>query len=153
MKGLVEFIINEISINEGIDRMLHDLKELIPQEDWDKCDEMTVDNALQLIVDTLETYGEKTSVRLTELDAFNKMRKYNTVLVAAHDNDASNVADELASYVDEECLFANDSCCIFKGDNVDVYFEQFKDVMIGAICEWDNGRNFDWTFFIASNKI
>ncbi len=48
MKSLVDYI-NENSINEGIDRMLHDLKELIPQEEWDTCDSMTVDNALQLI--------------------------------------------------------------------------------------------------------
>ena len=53
MKGLVQFI------NEGIDKMLHDLKELIPETDWDKCDRMGVDDALQLIVDTLEDYGEK----------------------------------------------------------------------------------------------
>ena len=152
MKGLVDYI-NENSINEGIDRMLHDLKELIPQSDWDKCDEMDIDDALQLIVDTLDNYGEKTSERLVELDAFNKMRKYNRVLVASYDNDASDVADELASYVDEDYLFAEDSCCVFEGDNVDVYFEEFKGVMIGAVCEWDNGRNFDWTFFIASNKL
>ena len=147
MKGLVQFI------NEGVDRMLHDLKELIPETDWDKCDRMDVDDVLQLIVDTLGDYGEKTSKRLTELDSFNKMKKYGSVLVAAYDNDASDVADELASYVDEDCLFANKSCCIYSGDNVDVYFEQFKDIMIGAMCQWDNDQNFDWTFFIASDKI
>ena len=147
MKGLVQFI------KEGVDRMLHDLKELIPETDWDKCDRMDVDDVLQLIVDTLGDYGEKTSKRLTELDSFNKMKKYSTVLVAAYNNDASDVADELASYVDEDCLFANKSCCIYSGNNIDVYFEQFKDVMIGAMSRWDNGTTFDWTFFIASNKI
>lgn len=147
MKGLVQFI------NEGVDRMLHDLKELIPETDWDKCDRMDIDAALQLIVDTLEDYGEKTSKRLTELDSFNKMKKYGSVLVAAYDNDASVVADALASYVDDDCLFANKSCCIYSGDNADVYFEQFKDIMIGAMCQWDNDQNFDWTFFIASDKL
>lgn len=147
MKGLVQFI------KEGIDRMLHDLKELIPETDWDKCDRMDVDDVLQLIVDTLGNYGEKTSKRLTELDSFNKMKKYSTVLVAAYDNDASDVADELASYVDEDCLFANKSCCIYSGNNIDVYFQQFKDIMIGAMREWDNDQNFDWTFFIASDKL
>ena len=44
------------------------------------------------IVDTLEDYGEKTSTRLTELNSFNKMKKYGTVLVAAYDNDAADVA-------------------------------------------------------------
>ena len=152
MKGLVEFI-NESSINEGIDRMLHDLKELIPEEEWEKCDEMNIDDALQLIVDTLDEYEEKTSARLVELDAFNKMRKYGTVLVASHDNQASDVADELASYVDEDILFKKDSCCVFEGDNVDVYFEAFKDIMIGGMDEWQNGREHLWTFFIASNKL
>ena len=147
MKGLVQFI------KEGVDRMLHDLKELIPETDWDKCDRMDVDDVLQLIVDTLGDYGEKTSKRLTELDSFNKMKKYSTVLVAAYDNDASDVADELASYVDEDCLFANKSCCIYSGNNIDVYFQQFKDIMIGAMREWDNDQNFDWTFFIASDKL
>lgn len=147
MKGLVQFI------KEGVDRMLHDLKELIPETDWAKCDRMDVDDVLQLIVDTLGDYGEKTSKRLTELDSFNKMEKYSTVLVAAYDNDASDVADELASYVDEDCLFANKSCCIYSGNNIDVYFQQFKDIMIGAMCEWDNDQNFDWTFFIASDKL
>ena len=147
MKGLVQFI------NEGVDRMLHDLKELIPETDWDKCDRMDIDDALQLIVDTLEDYGEKISTRLTELNSFNKMKKYSTVLVAAYDNDASDVADELASYVDEDCLFANKSCCIYSGNNIDVYFQQFKDIMIGAMREWDNDQNFDWTFFIASDKL
>ena len=147
MKGLVQFI------KEGVDRMLHDLKELIPETDWEKCDRMDVDDVLQLIVDTLGDYGEKTSKRLTELDSFNKMEKYSTVLVAAYDNDASDVADELASYVDEDCLFANKSCCIYSGNNIDVYFQQFKDIMIGAMCEWDNDQNFDWTFFIASDKL
>lgn len=147
MKGLVQFI------KEGVDRMLHDLKELIPETDWDKCDRMDVDDVLQLIVDTLGDYGEKTSKRLTELDSFNNMEKYSTVLVAAYDNDASDVADELASYVDEDCLFANKSCCIYSGNNIDVYFQQFKDIMIGAMCEWDNDQNFDWTFFIASDKL
>lgn len=147
MKGLVQFI------KEGVDRMLHDLKELIPETDWEKCDRMDVDDVLQLIVDTLGDYGEKTSKRLTELDSFNKMEKYSTVLVAAYDNDASDVADELASYVDEDCLFANKSCCIYSGNNIDVYFQQFKDVMIGAMREWDNDQNFDWTFFIASDKL
>ena len=147
MKGLVQFI------KEGVDRMLHDLKELIPETDWDKCDRMDVDDVLQLIVDTLGDYGEKTSKRLTELDSFNKMKKYSTVLVAAYDNDASDVADELASYVDEDCLFANKSCCIYSGNNIDVYFQQFKDIMIGAMSEWDNDQNFDWTFFIASDKL
>lgn len=147
MKGLVQFI------KEGVDRMLHDLKELIPETDWEKCDRMDVDDVLQLIVDTLGDYGEKTSKRLTELDSFNKMEKYSTVLVAAYDNDASDVADELASYVDEEILFKDDSCCIFEGDNVDVYFQQFKDIMIGAMRQWDNGTTFDWTFFIASDKL
>ena len=145
MKGLVK------NINEGIDRMLHDLKELISESDWEKCEEMDIDDVLQLIVDTLEDYGEETSVRLTELDAFNKMRKYNRVLVASYDNDASDIADELASYVDGESLFKDDSCCVFEGDNVDVYFEEFKGIMIGAVREW--WRNFDWTFFIASNKL
>ena len=147
MKGLVQFI------KEGVDRMLHDLKELIPETDWEKCDRMDVDDVLQLIVDTLGDYGEKTSKRLTELDSFNKMEKYSTVLVAAYDNDASDVADELASYVDDDCLFANKSCCIYSGNNIDVYFQQFKDIMIGAMCEWDNDQNFDWTFFIASDKL
>ena len=147
MKGLVQFI------KEGVDRMLHDLKKLIPETDWEKCDRMDVDDVLQLIVDTLGDYGEKTSKRLTELDSFNKMKKYSTVLVAAYDNDASDVADELASYVDEDCLFANKSCCIYSGNNIDVYFQQFKDIMIGAMCEWDNDQNFDWTFFIASDKL
>ena len=147
MKGLVQFI------KEGVDRMLHDLKELIPETDWDKCDRMDVDDVLQLIVDTLGDYGEKTSKRLTELDSFNKMKKYSAVLVAAYDNDASDVADELASYVDEDCLFANKSCCIYSGNNIDVYFQQFKDIMIGAMREWDNDQNFDWTFFIASDKL
>lgn len=147
MKGLVQFI------KEGVDRMLHDLKELIPETDWEKCDRMDVDDVLQLIVDTLGDYGEKTSKRLTELDSFNKMEKYSTVLVAAYDNDASDVADELASYVDEDCLFANKSCCIYSGNNIDVYFQQFKDIMIGAMREWDNDQNFDWTFFIASDKL
>ena len=147
MKGLVQFI------KEGVDRMLHDLKELIPETDWDKCDRMDIDDALQLIVNTLGDYGEKTSKRLTELDSFNKMKKYNTVLVAAYDNDASDVADELASYVDEDCLFANKSCCIYSGNNINVYFQQFKDIMIGAMSEWDNDQNFDWTFFIASDKL
>lgn len=147
MKGLVQFI------KEGIDRMLHDLKELIPETDWEKCDRMDVDDVLQLIVDTLGDYGEKTSKRLTELDSFNKMEKYSKVLVAAYDNDASDVADELASYVDEDCLFANKSCCIYSGNNIDVYFQQFKDIMIGAMREWDNDQNFDWTFFIASDKL
>lgn len=147
MKGLVQFI------KEGVDRMLHDLKELIPETDWEKCDRMDVDDVLQLIVDTLGDYGEKTSKRLTELDSFNKMEKYSTVLVAAYDNDASDVADELASYVDEDCLFANKSCCIYSGNNIDVYFQQFKDIMIGAMSEWDNDQNFDWTFFIASDKL
>ena len=147
MKGLVQFI------KEGVDRMLHDLKELIPETDWDKCDRMDVDDVLQLIVDTLGDYGEKTSKRLTELDSFNKMKKYSTVLVAAYDNDASDVADELASYVDEDCLFANKSCCIYSGNNIDVYFQQFKDIMIGAMRQWDNGTTFDWTFFIASDKL
>lgn len=147
MKGLVQFI------KEGVDRMLHDLKELIPETDWDKCDRMDVDDVLQLIVDTLGDYGEKTSKRLTELDLFNKMKKYSTVLVAAYDNDASDVADELASYVDEDCLFANKSCCIYSGNNIDVYFQQFKDIMIGAMRQWDNGTTFDWTFFIASDKL
>ena len=147
MKGLVQFI------KEGVDRMLHDLKELIPETDWDKCDRMDVDDVLQLIVDTLGDYGEKASKRLTELDSFNKMKKYSTVLVAAYDNDASDVADELASYVDEDCLFANKSCCIYSGNNIDVYFQQFKDIMIGAMSEWDNDQNFDWTFFIASDKL
>ena len=147
MKGLVQFI------NEGVDRMLHDLKELIPETDWDKCDRMDLDDVLQLIVDTLEDYGEKTSTRLTELNSFNKMKKYSTILVAAYDNDAADVADELASYVDDGALFAEKSCCIYSGDNVDVYFEQFKDLMIGAMSRWDNGTTFDWTFFIASNKI
>lgn len=147
MKGLVQFI------KEGVDRMLHDLKELIPETDWEKCDRMDVDDVLQLIVDTLGDYGEKTSKRLTELDSFNKMKKYSTVLVAAYDNDASDVADELASYVDEDCLFANKSCCIYSGNNIDVYFQQFKDIMIGAMREWDNDQNFDWTFFIASDKL
>ena len=157
MKGLVNYInensTNENSINEGIDRMLHDLKELIPQEEWDKCDKMNIDDALQLIVDTLENYEEKTSVRLTELDAFNKMRKYDTVLVASHDNQASDVADELASYVDEDCLFAENSCCVFNGQNVDIYFEEFKGIMIGGMDEWQNGREHLWTFFIASDEI
>ena len=67
MKGLVQFI------NEGIDKMLHDLKELIPETDWDKCDRMDVDDVLQLIVDTLEDYGEKTSTRLIELDSYHNM--------------------------------------------------------------------------------
>lgn len=147
MKGLVQFI------KEGVDRMLHDLKELIPETDWDKCNRMDVDDVLQIIVDTLGDYGEKTSKRLIELDSFNKMRKYSTVLVAAYDNDASDVADELASYVDEDCLFANKSCCIYSGNNIDIYFQQFKDVMIGAMSEWDNDQNFDWTFFIASDKL
>ena len=147
MKGLVQFI------KEGIDRMLHDLKELIPETDWDKCDRMDIDDVLQLIVDTLGDYGEKTSKRLTELNSFNKMKKYSTILVAAYDNDASDVADELASYVDEDCLFANKSCCIYSGNNIDVYFQQFKDIMIGAMRQWDNGQNFDWTFFIASDKL
>ena len=147
MKGLVQFI------KEGVDRMLHDLKELIPETDWEKCDRMDVDDVLQLIVDTLGDYGEKTSKRLTELDSFNKMKKYSTVLVAAYDNDASDVADELASYVDDDCLFANKSCCIYSGNNIDVYFQQFKDIMIGAMSQWDNGQNFDWTFFIASDKL
>ena len=147
MKGLVQFI------KEGVDRMLHDLKELIPETDWDKCDRMDIDDALQLIVNTLGDYGEKTSKRLTELSSFNKMRKYGSVLVAAYDNDASDVADELASYVDEDCLFANKSCCIYSGNNIDVYFQQFKDIMIGAMSEWDNDQNFDWTFFIASDKL
>ena len=147
MKGLVQFI------KEGVDRMLHDLKELIPETDWEKCDRMDVDDVLQLIVDTLGDYGEKTSKRLTELDSFNKMEKYSTVLVAAYDNDASDVADELASYVDDDCLFANKSCCIYSGNNIDVYFQQFKDIMIGAMRQWDNGTNFDWTFFIASDKL
>lgn len=147
MKGLVQFI------KEGVDKMLHDLKELIPETDWDKCDRMDVDDVLQLIVDTLGDYGEKTSKRLTELDSFNKMKKYSTVLVAAYDNDASDVADELASYVDEDCLFAKKSCCIYSGNNIDIYFQQFKDIMIGAMRQWDNGTNFDWTFFIASDKI
>lgn len=147
MKGLVQFI------KEGVDRMLHDLKELIPETDWEKCDRMDVDDVLQLIVDTLGDYGEKTSKRLTELDSFNKMEKYSTVLVAAYDNDASDVADELASYVDDDILFANKSCCIYSGNNIDVYFQQFKDIMIGAMCEWDNDQNFDWTFFIASDKL
>lgn len=147
MKGLVQFI------KEGVDRMLHDLKELIPETDWDKCDRMDVDDVLQLIVDTLGDYGEKTSKRLTELDSFNKMKKYSTVLVATYNNDASDVADELASYVDEDCLFANKSCCIYSGNNIDVYFQQFKDIMIGAMREWDNDQNFDWTFFIASDKL
>ena len=147
MKGLVQFI------KEGVDRMLHDLKELIPETDWDKCDRMDIDDALQLIVNTLGDYGEKTSKRLTELNSFNKMKKYSTVLVAAYDNDASDVADELASYVDEDCLFANKSCCIYSGNNIDVYFQQFKDIMIGAMSEWDNDQNFDWTFFIASDKL
>ena len=147
MKGLVK------NINEGIDRMLHDLKELISESDWEKCEEMDIDDVLQLIVDTLEDYGEETSVRLTELDAFNKMRKYNRVLVASYDNDASDVADELASYVDEDCLFAKNSCCVFNGQNVDVYFEEFNGVMIGGIDEWHNGREHLWTFFIASNEI
>lgn len=147
MKGLVQFI------KEGVDRMLHDLKELIPETDWEKCDRMDVDDVLQLIVDTLGDYGEKTSKRLTELDSFNKMEKYSTVLVAAYDNDASDVADELASYVDEDCLFANKSCCIYSGNNIDVYFQQFKDIMIGAMRQWDNGTTFDWTFFIASDKL
>lgn len=147
MKGLVQFI------KEGVDRMLHDLKELIPETDWDKCDRMDVDDVLQLIVDTLGDYGEKTSKRLTELDSFNKMKKYSTVLVASYDNDASDVADELASYVDEDCLFANKSCCIYSGNNIDVYFQQFKDIMIGAMSRWDNGTTFDWTFFIASDKL
>lgn len=147
MKGLVQFI------KEGVDRMLHDLKELIPETDWEKCDRMDVDDVLQLIVDTLGDYGEKTSKRLTELDSFNKMEKYSTVLVAAYDNDASDVADELATYVDDDCLFANKSCCIYSGNNIDVYFQQFKDIMIGAMCEWDNDQNFDWTFFIASDKL
>ena len=147
MKGLVQFI------KEGVDRMLHDLKELIPETDWDKCDRMDVDDVLQLIVDTLGDYGEKTSKRLTELNSFNKMKKYSTVLVAAYDNDASDVADELASYVDEDCLFANKSCCIYSGNNIDVYFQQFKDIMIGAMRQWDNGTTFDWTFFIASDKL
>ena len=133
--------------------MLHDLKELIPETDWDKCDRMDIDDALQLIVNTLGDYGEKTSKRLTELSSFNKMRKYGSVLVAAYDNDASDVADELASYVDEDCLFANKSCCIYSGNNIDVYFQQFKDIMIGAMSEWDNDQNFDWTFFIASDKL
>lgn len=147
MKGLVQFI------KEGVDRMLHDLKELIPETDWEKCDRMDVDDVLQLIVDTLGDYGEKTSKRLTELDSFNKMEKYSTVLVAAYDNDASDVADELASYVDDDCLFANKSCCIYSGNNIDVYFQQFKDIMIGAMRQWDNGTTFDWTFFIASDKL
>lgn len=147
MKGLVQFI------KEGVDRMLHDLKELIPETDWDKCDRMDVDDVLQLIVDTLGDYGEKASKRLTELDSFNKMKKYSTVLVATYNNDASDVADELASYVDEDCLFANKSCCIYSGNNIDVYFQQFKDIMIGAMREWDNDQNFDWTFFIASDKL
>ena len=147
MKGLVQFI------KEGIDRMLHDLKELIPETDWDKCDRMDIDDVLQLIVGTLGDYGEKTSKRLTELNSFNKMKKYSTILVAAYDNDASDVADELASYVDEDCLFANKSCCIYSGNNIDVYFQQFKDIMIGAMRQWDNGQNFDWTFFIASDKL
>ena len=147
MKGLVQFI------KEGVDRMLHDLKELIPETDWEKCDRMDVDDVLQLIVDTLGDYGEKTSKRLTELDSFNKMEKYSTVLVAAYDNDASDVADELASYVDDDILFANKSCCIYSGNNIDVYFQQFKDIMIGAMSQWDNGQNFDWTFFIASDKL
>lgn len=147
MKGLVQFI------KEGVDRMLHDLKELIPETDWEKCDRMDVDDVLQLIVDTLGDYGEKTSKRLTELDSFNKMEKYSTVLVAAYDNDASDVADELASYVDDDILFANKSCCIYSGNNIDVYFQQFKDIMIGAMREWDNDQNFDWTFFIASDKL
>lgn len=147
MKGLVQFI------KEGVDRMLHDLKELIPETDWDKCDRMDVDDVLQLIVDTLGDYGEKTSKRLTEFDSFNKMKKYSTVLVATYNNDASDVADELASYVDEDCLFANKSCCIYSGNNIDVYFQQFKDIMIGAMREWDNDQNFDWTFFIASDKL
>lgn len=147
MKGLVQFI------KEGVDRMLHDLKELIPETDWDKCDRMDLDDVLQLIVDTLGDYGEKTSKRLTELDSFNKMKKYSTVLVAAYDNDASDVADELASYVDDGILFAEKSCCIYSGDNIDVYFQQFKDIMIGAMRKWDNDQNFDWTFFIASDKL
>ena len=147
MKGLVQFI------KEGVDRMLHDLKELIPETDWEKCDRMDVDDVLQLIVDTLGDYGEKTSKRLTELDSFNKMKKYSAVLVAAYDNDASDVADELASYVDDDILFAEKSCCIYSGNNIDVYFQQFKDIMIGAMCEWDNDQNFDWTFFIASDKL
>lgn len=147
MKGLVQFI------KEGVDRMLHDLKELIPETDWEKCDRMDVDDVLQLIVDTLGDYGEKTSKRLTELAPFNKMKKYSAVLVAAYDNDASDVADELASYVDEDCLFANKSCCIYSGNNIDVYFQQFKDIMIGAMRQWDNGTTFDWTFFIASDKL
>ena len=147
MKGLVQFI------KEGVDRMLHDLKELIPETDWEKCDRMDVDDVLQLIVDTLGDYGEKTSKRLTELDSFNKMEKYSTVLVAAYDNDASDVADELASYVDDDILFAEKSCCIYSGNNIDVYFQQFKDIMIGAMSQWDNGQNFDWTFFIASDKL
>ena len=88
MKSLVKYI-NENSINESIDRMLHDLKELIPQEEWDKCDSMRVDDALQLIVDTLENYEEKTSARLIELDKFNKMRKYDAVLVASYDTSIS----------------------------------------------------------------
>ena len=147
MKSLVNYI------NESMDRMLIDLKELIPQSDWEKCDEMNLDDALQLIVDILEKYGEKTSVRLLELDKFNRMRKFDTVLVASYDNEAADVAEELASFVDEGSLFTKDSCHIFDGENVDVYFDQFKDIMIGAVCEWDNGRNYDWTFIIASNKI
>lgn len=153
MKNLVDLINERNAAPVHIDNMLRDIKDLIPETDWDNCDSMPVDDALQLIVNTLEDYGEKTSVRVVELDAFNKMRKYGTVLVASHDNHASDVADELASFVDEDCLFAENSCCVFNGQNVDVYFEEFKGIMIGGMDEWQNGREHLWTFFIASDDI
>ena len=149
MKTLTRYI-NESSN----DRMLHDILDIIEddygQNAWKNCDIISYDNMIDKIKGIISDYEEEKPFNDSKLS---KLKNQEQILVASHNNKASEIVETLGDLADDDILFYNDRHCIFNGENIDVYYQSFNDLKIVGVSEWQNSTEFYWTFFIISNKI
>lgn len=82
-----------------------------------------------------------------------KLKNQEQILVASHNNKASEIVETLGDLADDDILFYDKRHCVFNGENIDVYYQSFNDLKIVGVSEWQNSTEFYWTFFIISNKI
>lgn len=150
MKTLINYI-NEASSN---DRMLHDILDIIDDDYgknvWKKCDIISYDDMIDKIKGIISDYEEEKPFNDSKLL---KLKNQEQILVASHNNKASEIVETLGDLADDDILFYDKRHCVFNGENIDVYYQSFNDLKIVGVSEWQNSTEFYWTFFIISNKI
>lgn len=149
MKTLTNYI-NESSN----DRMLSDILDIIDDDYgknvWKKCDIISYDDMIDKIKGIISDYEEEKPFNDSKLL---KLKGQKQILVASHNNKASEIVETLGDLADDDILFYDKRHCVFNGENIDVYYQSFNDLKIVGVSEWQNSTEFYWTFFIISNKI